>query len=105
MQIDPPREVSPQTFREFAQVYEERHVVAGSLCSGGRLSRDEVPLRERAAGAGFEVSLKARSRLTVGELDRDDDSPRPMLDGMPGWPTVVPLKSVVDVRGAANIVP
>jgi integrase len=29
--IDPPREVSPQTFREFAQVYKERHVVAKRL--------------------------------------------------------------------------
>ncbi len=29
--IDPPREVSPQTFREFAQVYKERHVLAKRL--------------------------------------------------------------------------
>ena len=29
--IDPPREVRPQTFREFAQVYKERHVVAKRL--------------------------------------------------------------------------
>ena len=29
--LDPPREVSPQTFREFAQVYKERHVLAKRL--------------------------------------------------------------------------
>ena len=29
--IDPPREVSPQTFSEFAKVYKERHVVAKGL--------------------------------------------------------------------------
>src|SRR4051812_31329206 len=29
--IDPPRELSPQTFREFAAVYKERHVLAKRL--------------------------------------------------------------------------
>ena len=29
--IDPPREVSPQTFSQFAEVYKERHVVAKGL--------------------------------------------------------------------------
>ena len=29
--IAPPREVSPQTFRQFADVYKERHVVAKGL--------------------------------------------------------------------------
>src|ERR1700681_1885738 len=29
--VEPPREISPQTFRQFAEVYKERHVLAKGL--------------------------------------------------------------------------
>jgi hypothetical protein len=64
----------------------------------------EMTLREGAAGAGLEVLLEARGSTFVWELHRDDDRPGAILARVPTRPGVVPLESLVDVRGAANVV-
>ena len=42
--IDPPREVSPQTFRQFAAVYKERHVLAKQLARAKSIDYSLKPL-------------------------------------------------------------
>ena len=45
--IDPPREVSPQTFRQFAEVYKERHVFAKGLAMAKSIDYSLKPLIAR----------------------------------------------------------
>ena len=40
-----------------------------------------MPFRERATGAGFQVALEAIGVLRVGELERDNEGPRAVIDG------------------------
>jgi integrase len=45
--IDPPRDVSPQTFRQLAEIYKERHVFAKKLAIGRTIDWRLRPLIER----------------------------------------------------------
>ena len=44
--VEPPREVSPQTFRQFAEVYKERHVLAKGLALAKTIDYRLKPLIE-----------------------------------------------------------
>jgi hypothetical protein len=44
--VEPAREVSPQTFRQFAEVYKERHVLAKGLASANTIDYRLKPLIE-----------------------------------------------------------
>ena len=64
----------------------------------------EMPFRERTAGAGLEVSLKARGGGFVWKLHRNNDPPWAMLDGVARGSSVVPFEALINVACAANIV-
>ena len=70
-----------------------------------RSDRREVALRERAAGAGFEVALEARRGPFIWELHCHDDRPRSVVNRVAARPSIVPIESIVDVRCAAHVVP
>ena len=44
-------------------------------------ARPEMSLGEPATGPGLEVALEAFGVLRVGELERDDEGPRAVMDG------------------------
>jgi hypothetical protein len=69
--IDPPRELTPQTFREFTQVYKERHVLAKGLA----LSRSRPWIRACVRAKCWRFALatstgSASSLCSGGRLDR-----------------------------------
>jgi hypothetical protein len=63
-----------------------------------------VALRERAAGAGFQVLLKERRLRFIPKLQRNHDEPWSVLPGVTAWTGVVPRKSFVDIASATHIV-
>ena len=71
---------------------------------GGLFDWRKVVFRECASGPGLQVTLEARGRRAVGELHDDEDTPRAMINSLPRWSLIVPSKSFVNVRGAADIV-
>lgn len=62
----------------------------------------KMTLGKGAPGAGFQVALKTRGRLFVGKLDRNADGPRPVLNGLSGWASVVPGESAFHVAREAH---
>src|SRR5262245_26280070 len=69
-----------------------------------RLVRSDVSLRERAAGAGFQIALKARSLRLVWELDRHEHTPRPMLKRIAVRSCVMPIEPLIDIRRTSDVV-
>jgi len=63
----------------------------------------EVPLRKRAAGARFQVTLEARRGPFIWELRDDNDRPRSMLTRIAIWASVVPVEPIVNVPRAAYV--
>jgi hypothetical protein len=63
-----------------------------------------MPLRECAAGSGLEVSLEVRRGRSVGKLHGNENPPRTMRNSLARRAFVVPSKSFINVRGAADIV-
>ena len=62
-----------------------------------------MPLRKHAAGARFEVALEANSLLLGGKLDRDNDPPWSVRNGVAAWTVVVPLQSLVNVSRRSDV--
>src|SRR4029079_18131448 len=65
----------------------------------------EVPLDERAARAGLQVVLESSGVGFIGELQRHDDKPRPVVPGIAAPAIVVPGESIVDVGDAFDVMP
>ena len=63
----------------------------------------EVPLRERAAGAGFQVALETASRVLVGELELYQQSPWTMCSGVAAWTSVVPFETAFHAGRNPNV--
>jgi integrase len=66
--IDPPREVSPQTFREFAQVYKERHVLAKRLALARSIDYRLKPLIEHFGDRPLESIRTADIEDFIADL-------------------------------------
>ena len=64
-----------------------------------------MPLRERAAGSGLEVTLEAERFLFSWKFDRDSDPPWSVRNGVAAWTVVVPLQPLVNVARVADVVP
>jgi hypothetical protein len=69
----------------------------------GETSLPEMPSRERAAGPGFQVLFEARRSLLTGELDCNENSPRPTIRGVRRLPSVVSLEPRFDVGCKASL--
>ena len=67
--IDPPREVGPQIFREFAQVYKERHVLAKGLALARSIDYCLKPLVNHF-GDRLPKSEQATSKTSIADLRR-----------------------------------
>ena len=63
-----------------------------------------MALRERAAGAGFEVALEATSSRLVAEFDLHDQAPRTVRRGVAARSFVVPLETALHGGGDPNVV-
>ena len=61
--IDPPREVCPQTFRQLAQVYKERHVLAKGLAIGKKIDYYLSPHRSLRRSANCRNPNRRHRRL------------------------------------------
>ena len=64
----------------------------------------EVPLRERATGAGFQVPLETRGAPSVAEFDTHENTPGPMMHGVSRRTFVVPSEPFLDVRRTTDVV-
>jgi hypothetical protein len=64
----------------------------------------EVPLRERAAGAGFQVPLEAACLLFGRELDDHGHGPGSIPSGVATGSSIVPIQSILDVLRDADVV-
>jgi hypothetical protein len=66
-------------------------------------SRDEVPLRERAARSGLQIPLKAQRGLLGRKFQNDQQRPRTVLGGMAARTCVVPFDTILDVTRHAGV--
>ncbi len=64
----------------------------------------EVPFGKGAAGAGLEIPLEAARRSLVGELELNDEAPRPVRFGVAARSTVMPFKAAIHACRDPNIV-
>ena len=64
----------------------------------------EMSRRERPARAGLQVALEAGRRGFIRKFDRDDQTPRPMLERVTRGSGIVPLETLVGIRCAADVV-
>ena len=64
----------------------------------------EMALRKRAPGTGLQVLLEASGSSLVGELDHDKQRPGSMLHRVTARTSVVPVDSIIDIAGAADVV-
>jgi len=69
-----------------------------------RLARAQVPLRERAAGAGFQVALEATGCLLVGELELHQQPPWTMRSGVAAGTCIVPFEPTPHAGRDPNVV-
>jgi len=63
-----------------------------------------MTLRERSAGTGLRVALKANGRQFVREFDGHDDCPWPVPDDLASGTAVVPLEPLTDVGCHTDVV-
>jgi len=71
---------------------------------GKELLRVEVPFRKRTAGSGLEVLLEAHSARLVGKLERDDDTPGSITNGVSAGTAIVPVQAFVDIARDTDVV-
>ena len=76
-----------------------------TVISVGRYGFSEMPLGESPAGSGLQVAFEASGVRFIWKLHGRDDGPRPVVHRVAGRAFVVPGESVVDVRGASDVVP
>jgi hypothetical protein len=69
----------------------------------GKTSLPEMPSRERAARPGFQVLLEPRRSLLTGELDCNENSPRPAIRGVRRLASVVGVEPRFDVSCKTRI--
>ena len=64
----------------------------------------EVPLGERSSRTGLEVAFEPKRRRFVGKLDRHNDVPRSMANGVAAGTIVVPVEAFVHIARDTDVV-
>jgi hypothetical protein len=63
-----------------------------------------VAFRKRSAGTGLQIPLESDRRPLMRELNGHDNPPWAMHDRLARWAMVVPLQSLIDIGGKADVV-